>query len=150
VQFEEPDLCSAANASARLDGRPMTFEIRPTKNISLDRRISKFVRDKSSFVESSMPIDPPIITIIIGGSLIIIANLISYIKQLIKIREKDKEEKNGEMMFEYRDETVFVEPVAGTFDYIIQTYNHNLLFRIAVQLCFLLIMVLLLHNSRIL
>ena len=97
-----------------------------------------------------MPIDPPIITIITGGSLIIIANLISYIKQLITIRETDREEKNGEMMSEYRDETVFVEPVAGTFDYIIKIYNHNLLFRIAVQLCFLLIMVLLLHNSRIL
>ena len=97
-----------------------------------------------------MPIDPPIITIITGGSLIIIANLISYIKQLIKIREKDKEEKNGEMMSEYCDKTVFEEPVAGTFDYIIKIYNHHLLFRIAVQLCFLLIMVLLLHNSRIL
>jgi len=31
VQFEGQDLCSAANASARLDGRPITFEIRPTK-----------------------------------------------------------------------------------------------------------------------
>jgi hypothetical protein len=120
------------------------------KNISLDRRISTLVSDKSSFVESSMPIDPSIITIITGGSLIIIANLISYIKQLIKIRKEGREEKNGEMMFEYRDETVFVEPVAGTFDHIIQIYNHSLLFRIAVQLCFLLIMVLLLHNSRIL
>jgi hypothetical protein len=98
-----------------------------------------------------MPIDPPIITIITGGSLIVIANLISYIKQWIKNREEKKiGEKNGEKMFEDRYDTAFVEPVTSTFDHIIQLYNHSILFRIAVQLISLLIIVLLLHNSRVL
>jgi hypothetical protein len=98
-----------------------------------------------------MPIDPRIITIITGGSLIIVANLISYTKQWIKNREeKEREEKNGETMFEYHDDTMFVKPHTSPFDYIIHLYNHSILFRIAAQLCFLLIMVSLLHNSRIL
>ena len=98
-----------------------------------------------------MPIDPFIITIITGGSLIVIANLISYIKQWVKNRkEKEREEKNGEKMFEDRDDTSFVEPVTSTFDHIIQLYNQSILFRIAAQLFFLLIIVLLLHNSRVL
>jgi hypothetical protein len=98
-----------------------------------------------------MPIDPPIITIITGGSLIVIANLISYIKQWIKNRaEKEREEKNGEKMFEDRDDTAFVEPATSTFDHIIQLYNQSILFRIAAQLIFLLIIGLLLHNSRVL
>ena len=97
-----------------------------------------------------MPIDPPIITIITGGSLIVIANLISFIKQWIRNREViAREEKNGKM-FEDRDNTAFVEPVTSTFDHIIQLYNKSILFRIAVQLIFLLIIVLLLHNSRVL
>ena len=98
-----------------------------------------------------MPIDPPIITIITGGSLIVIANLISYIKKWINNREEiAREEKNGKKMFEDRDNTAFVEPVTSTFDHIIQIYNKSILFRIAVQLIFLLIIVLLLHNSRVL
>jgi len=98
-----------------------------------------------------MPIDPPIITIITGGSLIVIANLISYIKRWIKNREeKERDENNGEKMFEVRDDTAFVEQTTITFDYIIQLYNHSILFRIAAQLIFLLIIVLLLHNSRVL
>jgi hypothetical protein len=98
-----------------------------------------------------MPIDPRIITIITGGSLIIIANLISHIKQWIKNREgKEIEEKNGKTMIEYRDDTMFVEPDTSTFDHIIHLYNRSIIFRIAAQLCFLLIIVVLLHNSRIL
>lgn len=93
-----------------------------------------------------MPIDPPIITIITGGSLIIIANLISYIKQWIK----KKGEKNGETMFNNRDDIAFIEPDRGTFEYIIQLYNHSILFKTSAQLIFLIIMVLLLHDCRVL
>ena len=92
-----------------------------------------------------MPIDPPIITIITGGSLIIIANLISYIKQQIK-----KGEKNGKTIFNNRDDIAFIEPDRGTFDYIIQLYNHSILFKTSAQLIFLLVMVLLLHDCRVL
>jgi hypothetical protein len=98
-----------------------------------------------------MPIDPPIVTIITGGSLIVIANLISYIRQRIRNREEiARVEKNGKKMFDDRDDTAFVEPVTGTFDHIIQLHNRSNLFRIAVQLIFLLIIVLILHNARVL
>jgi len=93
-----------------------------------------------------MPIDPPIITIITGGSLIIIVNLILFIKQWLT----RKGEKNGKTMFNNRNDIAFVEPDRGAFDYIIQRYNHSIPFKTFTQLIFLLIIVLLLHDCRVL
>lgn len=93
-----------------------------------------------------MPIDPPIITVVTAGSLIIIANLISYIKQSIKNKQKI----NGEMIFNNSDDTGFVKAETGVFDFIIQRYNHSIPFKTFTQLIFLLVIVLLLHDCRVL